>query len=62
MNSEWKEKVEAAIRLFRYPFSQDVKLSYIQTEREISYIAGQCLAAEVVKLQAELDKKIKEDK
>lgn len=53
-NEDWKIKVEYAIRTFRSPFVEDIRLSSIATDRELSYLAGQTLAAECLNLQAAL--------
>ena len=53
-NDDWKIRVEYAIRTFRSPFVEDIRLSSIATDRELSYLAGQTLAAECLNLQAAL--------
>lgn len=54
ISDDWRDKVESAVRWFKSPFSDDILLSCIDTERQMTRVAGQTLATEVVNLQKEL--------
>lgn len=54
ISDDWRDKVEASVMWARSPFSDDILLSQIDTERQMMRIAMQTLATEVVNLQKEL--------
>lgn len=54
-DKEFIEKIKAAKMTFQSPFSDDIRLSCIQNEREIFYLSGQCLAAALNKCHDLLD-------
>lgn len=53
----WQQRVEEATRIFRSPFSDNIRLSQIQDERWNYYVSGQALASEVGRLKALLASK-----
>ena len=51
MSDTWIEKIEYALKIFRTPFVEDIRLSQIQKERENFYLLGQALTVEINRLR-----------